>query len=521
MSAIIDAARRVHAWPVARVIAYPLELPLLLLVALAVPFYFLQAPPDFALPFDDSYISLLFARNLAERGFLTFDGESTSAGATSLLHVALLGGVLKLGFDPESVSAGLGMALQVALVASLYWLAWAIFRDRLIAVLAGVSGAVAGYLPFDALNGMETTLFLLLNTAAVASLFTFRGQLEALLTGVLLALGYLTRPEGLLLTAAVGLYALVAADEAAWPGFRSLLEGARLRRLAALAAPSALAVLGLALFYQATAGDFWPATASAKMQFFRDFDASLARKIDWAQGGVTRFAGPLLPWAAAALFAARRREVLAYAFYWVFFMAMYALLFPGGLYHYWYRYQHPFIPPLLVFGAAGVVFAGRLARRQPRWAVLAAAGGVLFAVAAWAQLSEFRRHYQEDVDLNVTRHQQAAVYVRDRLPARATIATHDIGVLGYYSGRRIVDLVGLINPDVTKYHAVRGLARYVAQERPDYVLLLESWEPRFLKLCAADSQRYELVATFPGNESDPTPLLLYRYMYSAGFGGLY
>jgi hypothetical protein len=37
--------------------------------------------------FDDSFISLEFARNLAEHGKLSFDGHTWSTGATSLLHV--------------------------------------------------------------------------------------------------------------------------------------------------------------------------------------------------------------------------------------------------------------------------------------------------------------------------------------------------------------------------------------------------------------------------------------------------
>ena len=51
--------------------------------ALALVLIYLFTAPVVGLPFDDSYISLQFARNLADHGFLTFDGETASSGATS------------------------------------------------------------------------------------------------------------------------------------------------------------------------------------------------------------------------------------------------------------------------------------------------------------------------------------------------------------------------------------------------------------------------------------------------------
>jgi hypothetical protein len=46
---------------------------------------------------------------------------------------------------------------------------------------------------------------------------------------------------------------------------------------------------------------------------------------------------------------------------------------------------------------------------------------------------------------------ETAQWCAKNLPASAVITTHDIGALGYYSGRRVVDLVGLADPGMIKF----------------------------------------------------------------------
>lgn len=128
-----------------------------------------------------------------------------------------------------------------------------------------------------------------------------------------------------------------------------------LQRLAMIVLPSVLVLIGLASYYAATTGTITPGTATAKLNFFREFELSYMHRFDVAQGGVANFIAPVLPWLVLAGFAMRRREAILFALFWVAFIIMYFVLFPGGLWHYWYRYQHAFLPPLAVFGGAGLV----------------------------------------------------------------------------------------------------------------------------------------------------------------------
>ena len=48
------------------------------------------------------------------------------------------------------------------------------------------------------------------------------------------------------------------------------------------------------------------------------------------------------------------------------------------------------------------------------------------------------------------RHVKTAHWLRDNTNENDIIATHDIGAIGYYSKRKVIDIVGLINPELTK-----------------------------------------------------------------------
>jgi len=441
-------------------------------LALAVALVYLYSASELALPFDDSYISLQFARNLADHGFLTFDGENASAGATSLLHVVLLAVPIKLGVDPVRTSVGLGLLLHVALVAAVYWLGWTVFRDRLAASIAAVSVAAIGYLALDALNGMETTLFLLLSTLAAAAFLRASNERAYLVAGALAALAVMTRPEGVLLLAA--LVAYYAADPKRG---EALVSTEAARRLAALAAPSALVLAGLAIFYWVTTDALTPGTATAKLYFFREFEVSLNGRYNLAQAAVGNFVAPLLPWLVLAAFGVRRREALLFAIFWVGFIVLYYMLFPGGLGHYWYRYQHIFLPALAVFAGGGLASLLRGRAWRPWDVAFAGIIGVVLLAAVAFQVETFRNHYAFEIDLNLGRQIAIAQELQAISSPGETIAAHDIGAMGFFSEREVIDLVGLVNPDAVDYHEGRRLREYVDRVRPNYIVILDSWWP--------------------------------------------
>jgi hypothetical protein len=501
-------APQAYHWAMARLASRWEILPLAAL-AIVTSIVYLQTAPVFGLPFDDSYISLLFARNLAEHGFLTFDGEDASAGATSLLHVAVLAVPIKLGATPERASVALGVASQLGLLVTVYWLAWTLFRDRLAAAIAGASIAIVGYLVYDALNGMETTLFLALSTSGTAAFYSGRSVRWTLAAGVLVALAVLTRPEGVLLLGAMALYrALEALDSRPvdWPSTS--------KQLALLAGPALVTLVGLAILYWATTGTPTPGAATAKFLFFREFEHPVTTKFDWTLGNVANFVAPVLPWVALSIFAVRRREALVFAFYWTAFVIGYFVLFPGGLGHYWFRYQHIFLPAIVVFGAGGLAMLLRKRDWRPLELAGAAALAVVLIGTVALQYNAYRHRYADDVRTNETRQVEIARYVREQLPPGGAVATHDIGVIGYFCECKVIDLVGLVNSDVTDYHDGRHLREYVDRVQPDLIVVFPGWEASFLQLGLDDDPAlFEKLRVFPAPAGPSEDFVVYRTHY--------
>ncbi len=69
------------------------------------------------------------------------------------------------------------------------------------------------YTALDAGNGLETSLFMALVAFVGAGLFMWKTRIGRLVTGVLIALAILTRPEGGFLLPAVAIYAWVDRPE--------------------------------------------------------------------------------------------------------------------------------------------------------------------------------------------------------------------------------------------------------------------------------------------------------------------
>jgi hypothetical protein len=92
-----------------------------------------------------------------------------------------------------------------------------------------------------------------------------------------------------------------------------------------------------------------------------------------------------------------------------------------------------------------------------------------------------------------------------------TLATHDIGAVAYYADYEVLDLVGLVNPDVIAYHDGRRVSAYIEAVRPDYLLIFPRWDVDYLHIFPAEHpDRYEFVKVYPGRNIRPEPYLLYR-----------
>jgi len=454
--------------------------------------------------FDDSFISMTFARNLAEHSKLSFDGESWSTGATSPLHVTIMAVLLKLGVEPIRADIVIGVISHAFLASAVYLLAWAILRNRLAAMIAALLIAFNNYAATDAGNGLETSMFMALVTFAMASYFLGKTDRWRMLTGLLCALCVLTRPEGIFLVMALVAYRWF--ERGRFEPLRDFVKDALL-----IAAPATVVFAAYQVFALAVSGVVG-GTANAKLGFFQEDQWPLVERIGLSGDRIGIFAGPLMALLAFALLSERRREFVLFALFWVPVLLLYIFMFPGGLDHYFYRYQHPVLPLLAVLAASGAMqLIGWGARTGIAQKAVVAAVFVIVVLTT-------EQHYERWRTLIYS---QASFETRTNLAAMAqelntivkpdeTLATHDIGAVGYYAEYEVLDLVGLVNPDVLKYQDGHRVKEYLELTKPDYLLIFPEWDYYFLHIYPGDDQRFEFLREFPGGNVRLSPYVLYR-----------
>jgi hypothetical protein len=421
-------------------------------------------------PLDDAWIHQTYARNLAYTGELAFVPGQPSAGSTAPLWTALLAVGYVLRIDYHVWAYGLGVSL-LALNAWLVYLLvlrwWPSATGAAVAACLFV--LLEWHLAWAAVSGMETLLF----CAAVLSVLVLPMPAHAALAGLVTGLAVLVRPDALIL-----LPFLLA----------RILLNARPRRPAEVFVSASFAIAGFAivfvpylLFNRALSGSVWPNTFYAKQaEYAILLQAPLLSRL--AAVAVLPFVGAqvlLLPGIAAAAWGAwraRHWDLLLAVAWCLAFIGAYALRLPVTYQH--GRYLIPTIPVWIAIGAGGVHSLLRLsaARVLPRVLSRAwVAALALLVVVFWGQGA---LAYQRDVQVIESEMVAAARWVNANTPAGSLVAAHDIGALGYFGGRQLLDLAGLVSPEVIPF--IRDeprLRQWLNNQHADYLVTFPGWYP--------------------------------------------
>lgn len=160
---------------------------------------------------DDAYISFVFSRNFAEHGELVFNLGDYVEGYTNFLWTVMLGVLMLVGIPPEISARVLGTACAIVTL----WLVFRIVERALgrrtpwAAVPSLLLASSSGFACWSS-GGLETQLFTMLVVAALDSVVAATEQPAAIRrAGIFVALAAMTRPEGILVGAVLGLVRLV------------------------------------------------------------------------------------------------------------------------------------------------------------------------------------------------------------------------------------------------------------------------------------------------------------------------
>ena len=429
-------------------------------------------------PLDDSWIHQTYARNLAQTGQWAFVPGVPSAGATSLLWVILLAPGHLLGLSPFLWTFLLGGIVLWALSLTAWRAADLLLPSkRRWPMLVAIFILFEWHLVWAAVSGMETLLFAWLVAGLLTRLLSLpKSGLPAgnfwWLSGGLVGLASLTRPEGLTLLAPLLLAALIYMQE----------SGRRVAALAQSLAAFAAVFLPFLLFNLNLSGNLWPNTFYAKQaEYAVLLEQPILNRLIGQFGLPLVGAGLLLlPAFFFLIYRARldrRWSVLLCAAWAVGFLGVYALRLAVTFQH--GRYAIPMMPIYFILALAGLAEWLRLNDRSllPRissrvwlFAILA------LQIAFWGRGA---RAYRQDVAFIEQEMVAAAHWVKENTFSNSLIAAHDIGALGYFAERPLLDLAGLISPDVIPFLRDEDrLAEYLDVEGAEYLMTFPDWYPQ-------------------------------------------
>ncbi len=424
-------------------------------------------------PLDDAWIHQTYARNFGLRGEWAYLPGVPSAGSTSPLWTVLLALGYRLGVDPYVWALVWGTLLLAA--SGYIGSRWAAARSPQLGRLAWVAGALLvleWHMIWAGVSGMET---LAQACTVLLVLYALEAGWPPIVIGMLVGAGIWIRPDALLLLLPVGW--VIWSD-----GGHDLRRAAR----SALGVGAGVALLFLPYlgFNLLLGGQAWPSTFYAKQA---EYAVELGRPLglrlveQWGVGLVG--AGAVL----AAGFAAsiwmdatgRRWARLAPAVWWLAFLAAYAVRLPVTYQH--GRYAMPAIPVLVILGSE-VMLAAAI-RATGKWARLLSRAWIAAALATTiAFLLPGARAYGQDVAIIETEMVATARWIESNTEPGDLIAAHDIGAVGYYSDRTLIDLAGLITPEVTAFVRDEArLAAYLQARGADYLMIFPGWYPQLVE----------------------------------------
>lgn len=418
-------------------------------------------------PLDDAWIHQTYARNLALHGEWSFLPGRTSGGSTAPLWSALL----VIGFWSK-----LSPYIWTYFLGTLALWGLAVLGESVVRRLVssyqpripwvGAAFALEWHLVWASVSGMETLLAALLATTVLVLLLS--GSKKYFSLGLLIGLSIWVRPDGLTLLGPAVLVILLI--QSSWSKrFQALVNlGVGFGSLFSL----------YLLFNLVISGSPLPNTFYAKQAEYAGylvlpFISRLAGEAFPVLKGMGVILLPGMVLSLVAAFHRRNWVVLAVVLWFVGFLVLYAWRLPVT-YQYG-RYVMPAMPIFFLLGLAGLAeFTSSFASRW-QWILSVAwklaTGGVLLLF--WVQGA---LHYGQDVAIIESEMVASAKWVSANIPPEALVAAHDIGAMGYFGGHDLVDLAGLVSPEVIPFLRDEDqIAAYLNKRGVEYLVIFPDW----------------------------------------------
>lgn len=453
-------------------------------------------------PLDDTWIHFRFAENFAAGRFFEYNAGEPTAGTTSPLYVVLLAGASFISSDYILNSIFISCLFHLLSCIVAYRLALTVFSSE----AAKESIAQLGLTPWQAsllstlltvftgrflwagLSGMETTLFAFLTLSSVYSFIALKNEKnEIYITTVLAALATTARPEGLLLTSFISLIRI--SNSIKVKDLKELFP-----KLILSAVPFLLIAGPYFWFSYSLTGHIFPNTYKGQggelqylpglnylrivcIYFFRD---------NFITGIL--FAGGFLYTAKhfRRLFGGEFGNITLLII-WVYGLPLVSsFLVPNWRHH--MRYMMPLIPFVSITSVyfLGIFLGSEKLVRLRSFFLKNPARLAIILVFSMLYYGLFAFYIGKNTQ-NINDQQVALGYwVKENVGRDKTIAVNDIGAITFISKNRVIDMAGLVTPEVLRYRQYNwddnldSLNYLLKKNNVEYIIIYDHWFKEYL-----------------------------------------
>ncbi len=470
---------------------------------------------------DDAYITLRYAWHWAHGDGITFNaGAKPVEGYSNFAYVVVGAASLRLGIDPVVVLKGLGV-LAPPLTA---WLLYRIASRQVAPLWATLPGVV--YLAFPgvawwAVSGLETTVY---GLAVVATVWAYDRAVSqtcvrarrrgASITGVLVAVLGLLRPEGPLVGLVLGAMTLLGLA-IAWR--RGRIDRARAHPDMAGGMLAGFVVPYVPyLVWRVHHFGYWLPNAAACKASHPGSPWLLILEYT----PVLVVAVATLAWAGRKL--SRPANLACLGINAAYLVLLYGVdtTIAYGLRHFLAAFALVLVPVAVGAAAIGRRHGGASSRG---WVGMIAVHTVLWSVVSLADVDAHLRRFADGYDQRGHTRQEVATWLSDTLPQRGRFLMGDVGLTGYRTPQlHLVDAYCLNNEHMGRAPEGEEARALVAQVRaaPPAVLVVSSKSATTLRSRSESftyilqdpelGPQYELVRTF-GEDRDAFNYWVYRW----------
>ena len=425
-------------------------------------------------PLDDAWIHQVYARNLTQNGEWAFNPGQPSGGSTSPLWSLILAAGYLFAVNPviwAAITGWISLAGAAMLAECIIRKLNKEYSPKIPWV--GLFVVLEWHLVWAAVSGMETVFFVL-NLLFVLWLAISSPRLTWL-TGMLTGLAVWVRPDGITMLGPV-LFMIIfqpASRREKWQQSLKIVLG------------FLVIFVPYLLFNLHQAGTIWPSTFAAKQAEYQAATTyPLFQRIGslflpfLAGGGVALIPGMI----AGIIYTWRdRNQAAASIFLWFTgYILMYALRLPVFYQH--GRYMMPAMAFCFLFALWGTT---RWMRdwSPGKWTNLSRVFWMACIITVTGMFLVIGANvYKTDVAIIETEMVQTARWLRESTPKGSRLAVHDIGAVGYFAEREVIDLAGLVNPEVIPIiRDENRLKQYIDQQNVHYLVTFPGWYPELVR----------------------------------------